>query len=123
MKLYFTGKEKLGYLTGERIQPDEKDPSYSTWEEENAMVMSWLLKFITPDVSASFLLLPTTHDIWVSIQHIYYDKLATLIQSIFSSYGAGDTRRHGRPWHLWQLITRLFWLSGRNLTFLTLHVR
>lgn len=41
VKLYFTGKGKLGYLTGERIQPDEKDPSYSTWEEENAMVMSW----------------------------------------------------------------------------------
>lgn len=88
-------KGKLGYLTGERSQPDEKDPSYSTWEEEHAMVMSWILNFMTPDVSASFVFLPNAHDIWVSVQHIYHDNIDPVY--IFELWCRGcDIRQHGR---------------------------
>lgn len=31
VKLYITGKGKLGYLTGTKACPDEKDPTYDTW--------------------------------------------------------------------------------------------
>ncbi|GMY38829.1 hypothetical protein FCV25MIE_34073, partial [Fagus crenata] len=63
VQLYVTRKGKLGYLTGEKIKPAISDPSFSTWVEENAMLMSWLLNSMTLDINASFLRLPTAHDI------------------------------------------------------------
>lgn len=49
-----------------------------------------VLNFMTPDVSASFLFLPTTHDIWVSVQHIYYDNIDPVY--IFELWRGRDTR-------------------------------
>ena len=72
VKLYVTGKGKLGYLTGEKIKPAISDPSFSTWVEENAMLMSWLLNSMTPDINASFLRLPTAHDIWNAVAQTYF---------------------------------------------------
>uniref|UniRef100_A0A2N9FA47 Integrase catalytic domain-containing protein n=1 Tax=Fagus sylvatica TaxID=28930 RepID=A0A2N9FA47_FAGSY len=72
VELYVTGKGKLGYLTGEKIKPAISDPSFSTWVEENAMLMSWLLNSMTPDINASFLRLPTAHDIWDAVAQTYF---------------------------------------------------
>uniref|UniRef100_A0A2N9I5Z3 Reverse transcriptase Ty1/copia-type domain-containing protein n=1 Tax=Fagus sylvatica TaxID=28930 RepID=A0A2N9I5Z3_FAGSY len=72
VQLYVTGKGKLGYLTGEKIKPAISDPSFSTWVEENAMFMSWLLNSMTPDINASFLRLPTAHDIWDAVAQTYF---------------------------------------------------
>ncbi|GMY19494.1 hypothetical protein FCV25MIE_14733, partial [Fagus crenata] len=72
VKLYVTGKRKLGYLTGEKIKPAISDPSFSTWVEENAMLMSWLLNSMTPDINASFLRLPTAHDICDAVAQTYF---------------------------------------------------
>uniref|UniRef100_A0A2N9HEH7 Integrase catalytic domain-containing protein n=1 Tax=Fagus sylvatica TaxID=28930 RepID=A0A2N9HEH7_FAGSY len=72
VELYVTGKGKLGYLTGEKIKPAISDPLFSTWVEENAMLMSWLLNSMTPDINASFLRLPTAHDIWDAVAQTYF---------------------------------------------------
>uniref|UniRef100_A0A2N9J1M4 Integrase catalytic domain-containing protein n=1 Tax=Fagus sylvatica TaxID=28930 RepID=A0A2N9J1M4_FAGSY len=72
VELYVTGKGKLGYLTGEKIKPAISDLSFSTWVEENAMLMSWLLNSMTPDINASFLRLPTAHDIWDAVAQTYF---------------------------------------------------
>ena len=72
VQLYVTGKGKLGYLTGEKIKPAISDPSFSTWVEENAMLMSWLLNSMTPVINASFLRLPTPHDIWDAVAQTYF---------------------------------------------------
>uniref|UniRef100_A0A2N9G3F2 Reverse transcriptase Ty1/copia-type domain-containing protein n=1 Tax=Fagus sylvatica TaxID=28930 RepID=A0A2N9G3F2_FAGSY len=73
VELYVTGKGKLGYLTGEKIKPAISDPSFSTWvEEKRAMLMSWLLNSMTPDINASFLRLPTAHDIWDAVAQTYF---------------------------------------------------
>jgi hypothetical protein len=72
VKLYFTGKGKLGYLTGEKIKLDISDPSFSTWVEENAMLMSWLLNSMIPNFNASFLKLPSAHDIWDAVAQTYF---------------------------------------------------
>ncbi|GMY06903.1 hypothetical protein FCV25MIE_02142 [Fagus crenata] len=72
VQLYVTGKGKLGYLTGEKIKLAMSDPSFSTWVEENSMLMSWLLNSMTPDINASFLRLPTAHDIWDAVAQTYF---------------------------------------------------
>uniref|UniRef100_A0A2N9EJH9 Retrotransposon Copia-like N-terminal domain-containing protein n=1 Tax=Fagus sylvatica TaxID=28930 RepID=A0A2N9EJH9_FAGSY len=72
VQLYVTRKGKLGYLIGEKIKPAISDPSFSTWVEENAMLMSWLLNSMTPDINASFLRLPTAHDIWDVVAQTYF---------------------------------------------------
>lgn len=62
VKLYITGKGKMGYLTGKTPEPAAADSNFTTWVFENAKIMSWLLNSMTQDISASYLRLPTTHD-------------------------------------------------------------
>ena len=72
VKLYITGKGKLGYLTGDKKQPSVTDPLFTTWVEENAMLMSWLLNSMTPDISTGYLRLATAHDIWDAVAQTYH---------------------------------------------------
>jgi hypothetical protein len=72
VKLYVSEKGKLGYLIGEKTKPAITDPSFSTWVEENTILMSWLLNSMTPDINASFLRLPTAHDIWDVVAQTYF---------------------------------------------------
>jgi hypothetical protein len=72
VQLYVTGKGKLGYLTGQKIKSAISDPSFSTWVEENAMLMSWLLNSMTPDINASFLRPSTAYDIWDAVAQTYF---------------------------------------------------
>lgn len=62
--LYVTSRGKMCYLTRQKKKPEEKDAVlYSTWVKENAMVKSWLLNSMIPEIRAIFLRLPTTHDV------------------------------------------------------------
>ena len=41
--LFIKARRMYGYLTGEKRQPPETDPTFGQWEAENFLVMSWLL--------------------------------------------------------------------------------
>ncbi|GMY34460.1 hypothetical protein FCV25MIE_29702 [Fagus crenata] len=111
VQLYVTGKGKLGYLTREKIKSAISDPSFSTWVEENAMLMSWLLNSMTPDINASFLRLPTAHDIWDAVAQTYFTgNDASQIHELRRK--AHETRQQGKslasyfsaPQTIWQKL-------------------
>ncbi|RVW91085.1 hypothetical protein CK203_039939 [Vitis vinifera] len=43
MKLFISGKGKLGYLTSSNTTPSEDDLGFPLWDSENSMIMAWLV--------------------------------------------------------------------------------
>jgi hypothetical protein len=117
VKLYVTGKGKLGYLTGEKTKPAITDPSFSTWVEENVMLMSWLLNSMTPDINASFLRLPTAHDIWDAVAQTYFTgNDASQIYEL--RHKAHETRQQGKSLASYFSVLQTIW---QELDFLNLY--
>ncbi|KAH9741647.1 protein kinase domain-containing protein [Citrus sinensis] len=73
VKLYVKGKGKMGYLDGSTDIPEVDDPSYKIWDEQNSMVMSWLINSMDPHISQSFLFLPSARDLWDAVTETYSD--------------------------------------------------
>jgi hypothetical protein len=115
VKLYVTGKGKLGYLTGEKTKPAVTDSSFSTWVEENAMLMLWLLNSMTLDINASFLRLPTAHDIWDVVAQTYFTG-NDASQNYELRRKAHETCQQGKSLASYFLFFKLF---GRSLIFST----
>ncbi|GAA0150516.1 hypothetical protein LIER_09443 [Lithospermum erythrorhizon] len=44
------GRGKLGYLTGELVQPPITDPTHKVWLAENSLVMAWLINSMNDEV-------------------------------------------------------------------------
>ncbi|BBG93999.1 hypothetical protein Prudu_002173 [Prunus dulcis] len=71
VRLYITDKGRIGYLTGEKKQPDDTDPKFITWVEEDAMLRSWLLQAMTPDISLGYMRIESEHAIWDAVSQTY----------------------------------------------------
>ncbi|KAL4378943.1 hypothetical protein GQ457_02G009710 [Hibiscus cannabinus] len=82
IKLYITGRGKLGYITGQVEKPNSTDPGYEKWIQENSMVMSWLTNTMTPSIGGNFLLYTTAKDIWDAAKETYSnsDNVAELFR-------------------------------------------
>ena len=64
IQLVIRGKEKFGYLDGSLKQPESTYPSFSTWDINNYMVMSWLINSMENSIAEIYLLNPTAKAIW-----------------------------------------------------------
>ncbi|CAN6676242.1 unnamed protein product [Malus baccata var. baccata] len=108
VRIYITGRGKWSYVSGTKMAPAEADALYAIWEEENAMVQSWLLNSMTRDVQAIFLRLSTAKDVWDAVTQTYSiekdaSKLYELRQPLSAYYGKLqqiwqeiDFLRHGK---------------------------
>ena len=63
------GKGKLSHLDGPT--PNEEDPKFEAWDEEDSLIMSWLWDFMQPKISGNCMFLSTTKDIWDTVKHTY----------------------------------------------------
>ena len=73
IQLLIRGKGKYCYLDGSIPQPSSTDPSYSTWEIKNSLVMSWLIMSMDDSMSEVYLLYPTAKAIWDAVTLPYSD--------------------------------------------------
>ncbi|KAL4291205.1 hypothetical protein GQ457_14G013760 [Hibiscus cannabinus] len=71
VKIFLSGRDRLGYVTGDTEKPATTAANYSTWMRENSQVMSWLLNSMSPSVGRNFLLYQTVVEIWSAIQETY----------------------------------------------------
>ena len=58
------GKGKHGYLDGSIPKPSDNNASYSTWDANNSLVMSWLIHSMEDHIGETYLLYPTAKAIW-----------------------------------------------------------
>jgi len=57
----------------------EDGPTFAAWDEEDSLVMSWLLNFMVPEISDTVVFLTTTNDIWEAI-NLTYSKIKDVAQ-------------------------------------------
>lgn len=62
-----------------------KNQSSELWKVENNLVMSWLINFITNDISENVLLYGTTHEICEAAKEFYLSKENTSKISVVES--------------------------------------
>ena len=73
VQMYIRGRGKLGYLTGERLQPAITDPQHAVWDAENSMVMTWLVNSMEEDINCNYMCYPTAKELWDSVTKMYSD--------------------------------------------------
>ena len=58
-------KGKLNHLTG-KDAPKSTDSTFGTWDEADAVVMTWLWNSMVPEVSDACMFMKTAKDVWDS---------------------------------------------------------
>jgi len=73
-RLYLSLKRrgKLSHLTGKGLS--STDPRFRAWDEENAMIMSWLWNSMLLEISRNCMFLSSAHDIWETLRKSYSMK-------------------------------------------------
>lgn len=73
VRMYIRGRGKIGYLTGDKKEPDPKDANYPTWDAENSMVMTWLVNSMEEDISSNYMCYHTAKELWDNVNQMYSD--------------------------------------------------
>nr|KYP63417.1 hypothetical protein KK1_017986 [Cajanus cajan] len=63
------GKGKINHLTG--AGPKEGDPIFKAWDEEDALIITWLWNSMNTEISDTIMFLSTTKEIWDAIEQTY----------------------------------------------------
>ena len=69
--IFLKGKGNMGYLDGSLVVPEKADPKFKKWEEENFMIMSWLLNSMKTEIAKTCLFLKSAKAIWDKVQGTY----------------------------------------------------
>ncbi|KAK8650972.1 hypothetical protein V6N13_140592 [Hibiscus sabdariffa] len=71
VKIFLSGRERCGYVTGEIQQPASTTAGHASWLRDDNQVMTWLLNSMTPEISKNFLLYTTSAAIWEAVKETY----------------------------------------------------
>ena len=64
---------KIGYLTGDTSASDSADPTYSIWDAENSMVMTWLVNSMDENISSNYMCYQNAKELWDNVIQMYFD--------------------------------------------------
>lgn len=67
-------KGKEDFISGTSTRPASTYSKFRTWSNENCMVMSWLIKSMTPKTGENFIFYSTTTYIWEVTRDTYSSK-------------------------------------------------
>jgi len=56
-------KNKLKFVNGSIKTPLPNDPIYEAWERCNVMVLSWIMRVLSPDIAESVLYIDSTKEL------------------------------------------------------------
>ena len=71
MIIELSAKNKLGFIDGIVIKPDESDEDYKMWERCNHLVISFILRFLDNELARSVLYFTTAKEIWQDLEERY----------------------------------------------------
>nr|GLL16767.1 uncharacterized protein LOC109150247 [Ipomoea trifida] len=64
MSMALSCKNKIKFVNGSILKPDENDPKFEVWGRCNNMVMSWIVRSLSPTIGRSVLWIDTAYGIW-----------------------------------------------------------
>ncbi|KAK3224572.1 hypothetical protein Dsin_004434, partial [Dipteronia sinensis] len=73
VQMVIRGRGKIGYLDGSTKKPDPTDPTYTTRDTQNALVMSWLIHSMEEHIGSLYLVHTTAKVIWDKVKLAYSD--------------------------------------------------
>ena len=77
VEMYISGKDKLGYINGDFLQPEPTDLTFRRWRTENEIVKGWLINSMDPSLISNFIRFPIAKLVWDSIATTYFDGIDT----------------------------------------------
>nr|KYP31433.1 hypothetical protein KK1_048262 [Cajanus cajan] len=93
VRMSLVSKNKLGFVDGTIEAPGHTNSLYSTWERANIMVVSWLLRSLSPTIAQSVIWMETASHIWNELKERFSQgdmlRIADL-QDLISSFKQGE---------------------------------
>lgn len=73
VEMYISGKDKLGYINGDLLQPPQTDPTSRRWQTDNAIVKGWIINSMDSSLISNFIRFSTAKLVWDAIATTYFD--------------------------------------------------
>ena len=61
-------KNKIGFIDGTIQAPTRTSPSFSTWQRANMLVVSYILKAVSPSIAQSIICMDNAFNIWSDLK-------------------------------------------------------
>ena len=71
VKFFIRGREKMGWLDGSKKAPTAGDLGSEAWQDDNSMVLAWLINSMKVGESQNFILCNTAKQLWDTVNLIY----------------------------------------------------
>nr|GMD76419.1 uncharacterized protein LOC109166898 [Ipomoea batatas] len=68
MEMALRSKNKMTFVNGLVLVPDELDPRYYDWDRCNTMVLSWILRAVSPTIGRGVLWINTSEGVWKDLK-------------------------------------------------------
>ncbi|XP_019460080.1 PREDICTED: uncharacterized protein LOC109359841 [Lupinus angustifolius] len=115
-------KNKLQFIDGSLLKPSVEDPSFSTWDIVNTLVVSWLSQSIDASIVQSILWMKTATEIWQDLRERCYQedayRISQLLREIYT-YKQGNlsiAAYHNHIKGLWQELDNFRPIPGCSCT-------
>ncbi|XP_072060346.1 uncharacterized protein [Arachis hypogaea] len=87
MLLALKSKNKLKFIDGSIVKPDELDPLFEAWEKCNTYLVSWITMSLSTEISGSVIWSNNASDLWKELKRRYYQgdkfRVAELQEELF----------------------------------------
>ncbi|XP_017441029.1 uncharacterized protein LOC108346462 [Vigna angularis] len=88
MRRALLSKNKLKFIDGGIKKPQREDPIFYSWERSNMMVLSWIIKTLSPQIAESVIYVEDAQELWEELKERFskgdYFKFSDLLQEIHS---------------------------------------
>lgn len=74
MVIALSVKNKIGFIDGTIILPEDNEDLLNQWIRNNNIVISWILNSISKEISASVIYLESAHEIWIDMKERYQQR-------------------------------------------------
>ncbi|KOM48639.1 hypothetical protein LR48_Vigan07g234300 [Vigna angularis] len=88
MKRVLLSKNKIKFIDGSIKKPQRTDLLFDAWERYDMMVLSWIIKTLSPQIVESVIYVNNAKDLWEELKERFsigdYFKISYLLQDIHS---------------------------------------
>jgi len=89
MRMALLSKNKLKFMDGSMKTPTRDDPLYEAWERANVMVLSWIIRTLSPQIAESVIYIESARDLWNDLKERFtkgdYFRISDLLQEMHSA--------------------------------------
>lgn len=82
MRLALQGKHKLGFIDGSCLRDAQDEGLREQWDRCNAVVLSWILNTVSPDLQNSLIFFQDARSVWIDLEECFDKVIGSQIFSL-----------------------------------------